>query len=68
MITQYDENVLERLGLQVSGPQKPGKYQYWKIRGMERTDISIEETLKKLIEFNDILRTPDARAASEKED
>lgn len=66
LATQWTTGVPERLGLVLDGPNK-GSVPYWTVQGMARRKLSIEETLGKFVEFNDILTNPGARFAADAE-
>jgi very-short-patch-repair endonuclease len=60
LVVECAEGVDQRLGLQLSGPNG-GSVPYWNIAGMRRHDLSIEQTLRRIVEFRDILTNAGAQ-------
>ena len=68
VVGDWQADVKHRLDIELIGPKKPeSKNRYWEVVGMRRPDLSIDQTLTRLIQFNDVLTNPGAKPAAEGE-
>lgn len=66
VVGEVEVEVVQRLGIELEGPRKPNSNNpYWEVVGMRRGNLTIDQTLTRLVQFNDLLNVPGAEPEPE---